>query len=100
MSHSPISRQEESEIPLFDSYKDAQAYFSDKYGQDFVLESTDDIGGQNCYFHALIFDHATYFKGRRLLRSGNSMSGPLALDFLKSYQSIQIFEDGNIHIVH
>ena len=100
MSRSPITRQEESELPVFDSYKAAQAYFDSKYGKDFILESIDDIDGQKCYFHVLVFDHAVYNKGRRILQSGDFMTGSLALDFLNSYQSIEIFEDGNIHIVY
>ena len=100
MSRSPITRKEEAELPVFDSYKEAKSYFDGKYGKDFVLESIDDIDGQNCYFHALILDHATYDKGRRILQSGSYMTGQLSIDFLNSYQSIEIFEDGNIHIVY
>ena len=100
MSTSPISRQEEATFPVFNHHKEAYAFFFEKYGQDFVLEYSENMDGQNCYFYALVFDHAIYNKGRKLLRSGTSMTGPLALDFLNCYQSIQIMENGHVHIVH
>lgn len=92
-----ITRQAESELPEFGSYDEAKEYFAEKYGVDFILEDIELIGGQHCYFHAIILDWEKYQKGRiEMMRSG-SVSG---LDYISSYQPIQIMQDGSVHIVH
>ena len=93
----PISRQEESLLPSFNSHEDARHYFTDLYGTDFVFESADYIGDQMCYFYALIINREEYERGQELLKNGTSVSG---FDFLYSYQSIQIMKSGSVHIVH
>lgn len=92
-----ITRKEEEEIPVFHGHDEAKAYFKEKYGDAFVQESVDTIDGQNCYFCALIVDRETYYIGLRKMQLGQAVYG---MDFLKSKQPIQIFEDGSIHIVH
>lgn len=93
----PISRQEESLLPSFSSHEEARNYFTNLYGTDFILESADYIGDQICYFYALIINRGEYERGQELLMSGTSVSG---FDFLYSYQSIQIMDNGSVHIVH
>lgn len=95
-----ISREDESKIPRFDNYHDAKAYFEEKYGKDFILQSfEDDIGpdGVRCYFHALVFDWEAYHALTNYLMQGDGQSGN---GLIGCYQPIQIFEDGHIHIVH
>lgn len=92
----PISRQEEQDFPEFRSYEDAASFFKEKYGTDFVYEDNDG----EWYFFALVSDHEVYRNGKNYLSKGMSLSGSLAMDFLKSYQSIQINKNGNVHIVH
>lgn len=96
MGFSPISRQDENNLQEFNSHDDAALYFKERYGSDFVFE---EFSGEY-YFYALVFNHEVYRKGRTELSKGYSLSGNLAMDFLNSYQSIQIHKDGSIHIVH
>ena len=93
---SPISRQDENNLPRFTSHDSAARYFKERFGSDFVFEDSND----QWTFYALVFNHGVYSKGRKELAKCYSLSGNLAMDFLKSYQSIQIHDDGSIHIVH
>ena len=92
-----ISRQVEAELPAFADHEEAKAYFREKYGDAFIVQSVEEIDGQSCYFCALIVDRETFYAGRRKLMLGNAVMG---MEFLKSYQPIEIMEDGNIHIIH
>lgn len=92
-----ISREEEANLPAFDSHEEAKVYFKEKYGEHFVFESSDLFSNGMMYFYALVFDHESYRRGRNELTAGRSFSDR---GFLNSYQSIQIGKDGSIHIVH
>ena len=91
-----ISRQEEAELPIFKSHEEARAYFEEKYGEKFVFEESSDIGDGICFFYRLITDEEAYIKGASDLNS----NGFVGMEFLNSYQPIQIMEDGSVHIVH
>lgn len=67
-----ITRKEEHELPEFNSHEVARTYFVNHFGDKFVFESSEMIGDQRIYFYVL----------------GTSE------------QSIQISEDGTIHIVY
>lgn len=96
----PISRKDENNFPKFNSHGEAANFFKNKFGSDFVFESSDNIGGMTCYFYAVVVDHAVYRKGRRLLAQNQPVTGELGLQFISSYQPVQIMENGNVHIVH
>ena len=96
----PISRHDESTFPKFSSHSEAAAFFKGKFGMDFVLESSENIGGMVCYFYAVIVDHAAYHKGRKLLSKGQPITGELGMQFITSYQPVQIMDNGNVHIVY
>lgn len=96
----PISRQEESTFPAFGSHEEAAAFFKSRFGSDFVFESSENIGDMKCYFYSVVSNHEAYYKGRRLLKKGQSVSGDLGLQFIMSHQPVQIMENGNVHIVH
>lgn len=96
----PISRQDEQSFPAFNSHEEAAAYFKDKFGSDFVFESSEPIDGMQCYFYSVISDHAVYHKARRMLAHGEPVTGDLGLQFMQSYQPVQIMENGNVHIVY
>lgn len=96
----PISRQDESSFPEFNNHDEAAAFFKEKFGADFVLESSENVGDMICYFYAVVTDHAVYHKGRRLLLQGQPVTGDLGLQFIQSYQPVQIMENGNVHIVY
>ena len=91
-----ISRQEEAELPTFKSHEEASHYFEEKYGEKFVFEESSDIGDGICFFYRLITDEEAYIKGASELNA----NGYVGMEFMNSYQPIQIMEDGSIHIVH
>lgn len=96
----PISRQDENSFPAFGSHGEAADFFKEKFGSDFVFESSEYVGDMMCYFYAVITDHAIYYKCRKLLSAGNPITGELGLQFITSYQPVQIMENGNVHIVY
>ena len=91
-----ISRQEEAELPTFKTHEEARDYFEEKYGEKFVFEESSDTGDGICFFYRLITDEEAYIKGASDLNS----NGYVGMEFMNSYQPIQIMEDGSIHIVH
>lgn len=93
-----ISRQAESEIPEFSSHEAAREYFKNRYGNHFVMNSSEMIGDEKVYFYNLILDRKTYEDGYKQLVKDGFMAD--ALDFMNSYQPVEIFEDGRIHIIH
>lgn len=92
-----ISRKEEDEIPEFKSHDEACKWFKEKYGDNFMMEDSELIDGQKCYFYQLIHDRVAWEKGQKELRDNGFTNGK---DFMSAAQPIQIFEDGHIHIVH
>ena len=49
-----ISRQAESEIPEFSSHELAREYFKNRYGNHFVMMSSEVIGDEKVYFYSII----------------------------------------------
>lgn len=96
----PISRQDESSFPEFNSHEEAAAFFKEKFGMDFVYEATENVGDGVCYFYAVIVDHAAYYKSRKLLSKGKPVTGELGMQFINSYQPVQIMDNGSVHIVY
>lgn len=93
-----ISRQAEAEIPKFNSYVEAREYFTNKYGNNFVLANIEMIGDDEVFFYHLILDEKEYFSGReKLEKDGYIMD---SLSFINSHQPIEIWHDGRIHIIH
>lgn len=93
-----ISRQAEAEIPEFDSHENARKYFKNKYGNHFVMMSSEMIDDEKIYFYSLILDRKIFEEGQKQMSKDGFMAD--ALDYMNSYQSIEIFEDGRIHIIH
>lgn len=93
-----ISRQAESEIPDFTSHELAREYFKNKYGNQFILMSSEVIGDQKVYFYSLLLDQKVFEDGQKQMLKDGFMAD--ALDFMNSYQPVEIFEDGGIHIIH
>lgn len=96
----PISRQEESTFPEFTSHHEAAAFFKERFGSDFIFEDSEPIDGMQCHFYCIVTDHESYFRGRKLLNKGQSVSGELGMKYLLSHQPVQIMENGSVHIVY
>lgn len=92
-----ISRQDEVELPVFLSHEEARNYFQTKYGKRFVLVSTHMIDEMNVYFYALALNLSAFEDGQEKIQQGEFSLG---LEYLESYQSIEIFENGQVHIIH
>ena len=94
----PISREEEANLPTFKDAEEGYRYFRDKYGKDFAFQKIESAGnGERYWYCHLIIDREVYEQGMRTLAGINPSLG---LEFLKSYQTIEIMESGHVHIVH
>lgn len=89
-----ISRHDEADLPIFKSYEEAINYFEETYGEKFVFEESSNTDDGICFFYRLIIDEVAYIEGAADLNS----NGSVGLNFLKSYQTIQIMEDGTVRI--
>ncbi len=92
-----ISRQEEAGWPEFDSFQDAWDFLGGVFGEDLVLETVDIVNGEKCYFCALITDRDAYDEMNRLFEKGEPAVG---MRYMACRQPIQIFENGQVHVVH
>lgn len=97
-----ISRQEEAQIPEFNSHDEARAYFKEKYGNKFIMIDSTVIDGMKLYFYDLVVNEEAY-----LLMQEKKRQSPIMLDvdtiteeMFFSSQRIEIFENGRIHILH
>lgn len=93
----PISREDEGSFPEFASYEEAKTFFTERFGSDFILQDIEDINGQQCYFHAVVVDWEQYKIGQLQFSRGEAVTG---LDYISSYQPVQIMQDGSVHVVH
>src|SRR5690625_2124804 len=93
-----ISRQSEAEFPEFDSHENARKFLKNKYGDSFVMANSEMINDEKVYFYHLILDRKNYFDSfKKLEEDGFIMD---SLDFMNSYQPIERWGDGRIHIIH
>ena len=92
-----ISRQAEAELPDFSSHEEARDYFKNTYGEQFVMVSSHVIDETKVYFYALPLNPSVFKDGQEQIQQGEFVLG---LEYLESYQSIEIFEDGRVHIIH
>lgn len=91
------SREDEANLPDFSSHDEAREYFKEKHGSDFVMTDSEIINGQKIYFYALILNRDDYEKGMQRLATTGYTDG---LSLMNSYQKIEIWEDGSIHMIH
>lgn len=92
-----ISRNNEAALPDFSSHEMARKYFKNKYGDLFVMTDSEVIDGMKIYFYKLILDNEIFRNGQEKLKQGEPVLG---LNLMNSYQPIEIWEDGRIHIIH
>lgn len=93
-----ISRDEEYQLPKFNSHAEARKYFKDKYGDDFQLMDSNVISGEKIYFYKLILNRKVYMDMLEEMNKTGFVS--MNEERMFSSQDIQIFEDGRINIVH
>ena len=93
-----ISREAEHDLPSFDSYETARDYFKERFGEVFIWMDTELVNGQTVHFHALLLNQKAFKEGQEQLADRGQIVD--ALTFLNSYQPIELFEDGRVHIIH
>lgn len=92
-----ISRQDEAEFPDFSTHEEAREYLENKHAERFVRISSNIMDDTKVYFYALVLNPSVFEDGQKKVQQGEYVFGE---EYLESYQSIEIFEDGRIHIIH
>lgn len=92
-----ISRKAEAELPNFSSHEQARNYFKSTYGEHFVMMSSEIINDKKVYFYGLLLNPETFYDGQKKVSQGEPVIG---LAMMNSYEPVEIFEDGRIHIIH
>lgn len=97
-----ISRTEEANIPQFSSHEEARAYFKELYGTNFMMIDSTVVDGMKLYFYDLILNKEAYILMQEKKRQSPVMldTSTITEEMFFSSQRIEIFENGNIHILH
>lgn len=93
-----ISREEEHQLPRFESHSEARIYFKNIYGANFMITDSDIIDGEKIYFYKLILDREAYYDMIAELEVNGIVK--MSERYLFCSQDIQISESGSVHIVH
>lgn len=96
MAVQKITKDEENILPVFNSHQDALIHFKNKYGDDFMLKSSGEKNGEKINIYVLILDREAFESGQKKL-ARFEMVPP---DFINSFQSIEIKENGDFHIAN
>lgn len=91
-----ITRSAEAALPQFSNHEEARDYFKTQYGDRFIMTDSRVFDGVKTYFYHLLLGDSAYQGGIKKFRDGERVSD---MDFLFSYQSVEITEDGQIHVV-
>ena len=101
------TRDFDNVIPAFESHGAALAWFKSEFGKDFQSAGTDIINGEKCYFYHLIGNRKDYeFYQEYLTRQGKSayqiteQNEVIVESGMFSYNSVEIFESGGVHVVY
>lgn len=97
------SREDEANVPEFKNWKEAEKYFKNKHGDNFQYQGDHEIDGEAYYFYDLILDRDVYErKQKKIMEAYKNKTLFLQLDEdeLRSYQRIEIWENGSVHMLH
>lgn len=96
-----ITREFETNLPAFNCHDEAYDYFEERFSQ-FRFAGSVVIDGQFCKFYDVVYDSDLYLRFLEskvsALMDGSRLVEPTS-DYLDCYQRVEIFEDGNVHIV-
>lgn len=100
-----ISRQEEDNFPSFDSHEKALKYLKERYGDNFVLVDIIDVEigyKSTIYMYNYIVNEAVYYYHKENIYKDfeKGIISPVSMDYVNSYQPIEISKDGHIHCIH
>lgn len=92
-----ITRKEEGLLPDFASWSEATNYFRNRFPNSFLYIGNAETSCGKIWTYHLILDYPAYMKGMRGLRESGHVAG---LELMDSYQTIEIHDDGRVHIIH
>ncbi|MDN3015856.1 hypothetical protein PH210_06495 [Paenibacillus sp. BSR1-1] len=93
-----ITQEEEAELPFFNSHDEAFIWFKNKYDNNFIFTGSEMIDELKCHFYYLIINREIYEAGQNELVTKGIITD--AIKYMGSYQEVQIFDDGSIHVAH
>lgn len=92
-----LSRKFDHSLPGFGSHHEARDWFRDLFGDKFMLTESFKVEEQICWSYVIIHNQEEWDKGMKSLQETGFASG---MDFVMATQDVQIFDDGDVHIVH
>ncbi|WP_142382902.1 hypothetical protein [Bacillus sp. V33-4] len=84
------------QLPDFSDHEGAHHWFTQKYGERFVLRETNTIEGKKVYFYHVIKEPGLY--NEYLENISDEISDEINPDAFRSYSTIEISEDGDVSI--
>lgn len=84
-------------MPDFESHKEARAYFKELFGGRIALQMSEVIGDRKWYFYHYVMDKPVYLSCVEKMKNNEPFD---ALEFMNSYQEVQVCENGDVHIVY
>lgn len=91
-----FTREEEAQLPDFESAEEAYMYFRNRWGKNFSYQGSQMIDGVECWFCNLILDREAYKRGAKELSMGTPLTGT---EFLMSYQPFEL-HGGHVHVIY
>ncbi|MGG3737232.1 hypothetical protein [Aeribacillus pallidus] len=91
-----ITREFVSTIPEFKSHLEARQWFKNQFGDNFFMTDSQMIDGEKIYFYHLVVDRKIYERGMKELQEKSFYTG---MDLPMSYHSVEITENGSVHVV-
>lgn len=100
-----LDRSFEKEIPEFKSHDEARTWFKEKFGDNFFMVEIMTVDDQKLYRYHLVTDRAAYDAFQKKQQAAMEKQGFYALQEedmagFMSNNTVEIFEDGSIHIVY
>lgn len=92
-----LSRKFEEQLPEFQSHDEARTYFKNDFGSNFQLNNSEEIDEEKVYFYYLIVHKENFYKFQKEMRKNGYSSGT---EGMMSYHSVEIWDDGRVHIVY
>ncbi|WP_138417424.1 hypothetical protein [Aquibacillus sediminis] len=87
-----------NDMPDFENHNQAREWFKDQFHDKFSLRSTDEKDGKKVFYYHIIKDPESY------KRYMESFAKPVKHEItnwetFKSYSTVEITEDGDIHLI-
>ncbi|MEH7315007.1 hypothetical protein [Priestia megaterium] len=96
-----ITKEEINKFPGFKNHEEAVSFLKDKFGDDFLGPSRETkLEGRKLYSYSYVIDRETFERmGAWIFKNKTQIfptSNPETKGFTSSYQTIYIYEDGEI----